>query len=145
MKGDFSRGFNPDRKRAKRYRRVLLQQGRVLLDSDHAALVDAIDQQLRVLSRGLGCPAGSPDYGFLITPGRLLRLFERVDDLRAGPQINPAFSAVTSWLDYQNKYLDRYPGLFIEADAAGLAAPERGANANQPTATQDARSARSAR
>ncbi|MEL6343788.1 MAG: DUF6519 domain-containing protein [Myxococcota bacterium] len=117
MKGDFSRGFNPDRKRDARYRRVLLQQGRVLLDSDHAALVDATDQQLRTLSRGLGCPAGSPDYGFLITPGRLLRLFERITDLRAGPQIDAALAPVTAWLDYSRKYLDRYPSLYIEADS----------------------------
>ena len=43
MKGDFSRGFNPDRKRGREYRRVLAQEGRLLLDSDVNALVDAAD------------------------------------------------------------------------------------------------------
>ena len=50
MKGDFTRGFQPDQSRSKRYRRVLLQQGRVLLDSDHAAMVDATDRSLRELA-----------------------------------------------------------------------------------------------
>ncbi len=53
MKADFSRGYNPDKKRDKEYRRVLLQQGRVLLDSDVAALVDAND---RVLSTPVSRP-----------------------------------------------------------------------------------------
>lgn len=115
MKGDFTRGIQPDRKRGKRYRRVLVQQSRVLLDSDAAALVDSIDRELRQVTADLGCRLGSPDLGYLITPGRLLALFERNDGVSAG-------APATAMRDYQRKYPEaegRYPSLRIEGVAAG--------------------------
>src|SRR5260221_13551192 len=78
MKGVFSRGHQPDRKRGKIYRRVLLQQGRLLLDSDVAATVDAEDGMLRELDKdlGTGSQSGSPDLGYLVTSGPLLAVFQ---------------------------------------------------------------------
>lgn len=109
MKGDFTRGTQPDRKRGKRYRRVLVQQSRVLLDSDAAALVDSFDHELRQVTADLGCRLGSPDYGYLITPGRLLALFEHVDHVTT--------AGATAIRDYSRKYPeapnDRYPSLRI--------------------------------
>ncbi len=107
MKGDFTRGHNPDLQRGKRYRRVLLQQGRVLLDSDHAAAIGAIDRSLRELSEDLGCSAGSPDHGFLITPGKLYAVFDQIDHVSAD-------SNAIARRDYEQRYLDRYPSLYIE-------------------------------
>ncbi len=127
MKGDFSRGFDPDRKRGRRYRRVLLQQGRVVLDSDFNAAVDAEGEEVRGLARDLGCRHGSPDLGFLITPGRLLALF----DPRAGVSVTTTGGAEVV-RDYGRKYLDRYPSLRMRAvGSAGtvtlpLLAPLRG-------------------
>ena len=125
MKGDFTRGFEPDRERGKRYRRVLLQQGRVLLDSDHAALVDATDRSLRELAEDLGCAAGSPDDGFLTTPGTLHRRFDQVAGISDDGNL--------SWhRDYLHRYLERWPSLAIEGTGpAGtltiaLAAPHPG-------------------
>lgn len=69
MKADLSRGHRPDRKRGKDYRRVLLQQGRLLLDSDLAAATDALDTGLRTLARDVAGESGTRDQGFLITPG----------------------------------------------------------------------------
>jgi hypothetical protein len=110
MKGDFSRGFNPDSKRGQIYRRVLLQQGRLLLDSDYNTGVDALDALIRALGHDLGCHAGSPDLGFLVTPGRLLALFDPI----AG--IEPATTGGVEVLhDYSRKYLDRYPSLRVTA------------------------------
>lgn len=114
MKGDFSRGFQPDSKRGERYRRVLLQQGRLLLDSDVAALVDALDGSIRLTAKALGCAAGSPDLGFLITPGRLLALFDELDHVEAG-------SAVDIRRDYARRYLSRYPSLRMEAGSGSAA------------------------
>lgn len=108
MKGDFTRGFNPDTKRGERYRRVLLQQGRALLDSDIAALVDATDASIRDAVRLTACAAGSPDLGFLVTPGVLLAQFDGV----LGNQVDVAGAAV-ALRDYAQKYLDHLPGLRI--------------------------------
>lgn len=108
MKGDFTRGFNPDSKRGERYRRVLLQQGRALLDSDIAALVDAVDANLRDTLRLTTCRAGSCDLGFLVTPGRLLAQF----DGTRGNSFLLAGGAVAV-LDYSRKYLERLPGLRV--------------------------------
>lgn len=112
MKGDFTRGHQPDQKRGKRYRRVLLQQGRVLLDSDVAALVDANDRSLRELGEDLGCRMGSPDYGFLITTGKLYSLFDRIDHVTPG-------AAVVVHRDYEHKLHDRFPSLYVEGTAGG--------------------------
>ncbi|MFN0245408.1 MAG: DUF6519 domain-containing protein [Kofleriaceae bacterium] len=115
MKGDFTRGTHPDRKRGKRYRRVLVQQSRVLLDSDAAALVDSFDHELRQVTADLGCRLGSPDYGYLITPGRLLALFEHIDHVTAA-------TGATAIRDYSRKYPEepdgRYPSLRITGAAA---------------------------
>lgn len=112
MKGDFTRGHNPDLQRAKRYRRVLLQQGRVLLDSDHAATMGAMDRNLRELGQDLGCAAGGSDYGFLLTPGKLYALFNDLDHVRSKQNVELE-------RDYQLKYLNRYPSLHIEGTADG--------------------------
>ncbi|MFY0617685.1 DUF6519 domain-containing protein [Shimia sp.] len=106
MKGDFTRGFNPDTKRGERYRRVLLQQGRALLDSDMTALSDAIEGSLRQNLAMTACHAGSPDLGLLITPGRLLAQF----DSTLGNPVDSIGGAVAV-RDYARKYLDRLPGL----------------------------------
>ncbi|MCP4936302.1 MAG: hypothetical protein GY927_19380 [bacterium] len=108
MKGDFSRGYNPDTKRAKSYRRVLLQQGRALLDSDVAALVDNTDKLIRETVDLLGCDAGSSDLGYFITPGQLLTLF----DPRLGVEFITTGDA-TAVRDYSHKYLDQLPGLLL--------------------------------
>jgi len=113
MKGDFSRGFDPDRKRGRDYRRVLLQQGRALLDSDFNASIDAQDQLIREVARDLGCRAGSPDLGFLVTPGRLLALF----DPKAAIETTVT-GGVAAVRDYNRKYLDRYPALRATAGTA---------------------------
>jgi hypothetical protein len=106
MKGDFSRGSNPDRKRGKPYRRVLLQQRRLLLDSDLAAMSDAQDQLTRGVTRDVGGAAGSSDLGYLITPGKLQAVFEHLDRVRGeGPLVFHR--------DYSRKYLGRFPSLFL--------------------------------
>lgn len=116
MYGDYSRGHEPDRKRGRSYRRVLLQQGRPLLDSDIAASVDALLGEVRATVRGLGCAAGSPDLGFLVTSGRLLAIpAEAVDGLIV------TAGAPDAWLDYRHRYLGRYPALQLIA-AGGAAA-----------------------
>lgn len=102
MKGDFTRGFNPDRHRGETYRRVLLQKGRPLLDSDWAALVDATDTAIREAVRLGTCHAGSPDLGFLVTPGRLLAQFDGT--LGNAITVTGDDEAVR---DYARTYLDR--------------------------------------
>jgi hypothetical protein len=112
MHGDYSRGHEPDRKRGRNYRRVLLQMGRPVLDSDVAAMVDAVLGEVRSATRGLGCAAGSPDLGFLVTPGRLLSMFaEAAGDLtvQGTPDV---------WLDYRFRYAERYPALHVAAGGA---------------------------
>jgi hypothetical protein len=106
MKGDFSRGIHPDSRRGKAYRRVLLQQRRLLLDSDLAAMVDAQDRLLRGAVTGLGSTTGSPDLGFLITPGKLHALFDRLDGVRAE-------AGVDFYRDHDRRYLGRHPSLFL--------------------------------
>src|SRR5829696_1908467 len=108
MHGDFSRGHEPDRKRGRDYRRVLLQMGRPVLDSDVAAAVDATLGQVRALGRGVGCAAGSPDLGFLVTPGRLLAVFAE-----AAGRVEAAGGAPDIWIDYRYRYLERYPALNV--------------------------------
>lgn len=107
MRGDFTRGHRPDQKRGRNYRRVLLQQGRLLLDSDFNALVDAHDELLRDLSRDTACLAGSPDLGYLVTAGRLLALFDELDGIEAN------VGGFELYRDYSHKYLDRYPSLYL--------------------------------
>lgn len=116
MYGDYSRGHEPDRKRGRSYRRVLLAQGRPVLDSDVAASVDALLGEVRATARGLGCAAGSPDLGFLVTPGRLLAILaDAADGLTA------TGGAPDAWLDYRHRYLGRYPALALTA-GGGVAA-----------------------
>ena len=113
MYGDFSRGHEPDRKRGRNYRRVLLQMGRPVLDSDVAAMVDAVLGEVRTTTRGLGCAAGSPDLGFLVTPGRLLAIFAESHDALTVTQGTP-----DAWLDYRHRFADRYPALHLAARGA---------------------------
>ncbi|SHN13494.1 DUF6519 domain-containing protein [Cryptosporangium aurantiacum] len=108
VNGDLSRGHEPDRKRGREYRRVLLEMGSPVLDSDVASLVDAVLGETRTVARGLGTAAGSPDLGFLVTPGRLLIVFaEALDGLRVA-QGNPKVC-----LDYRHRFADRYPALQV--------------------------------
>ncbi len=115
MKGDFSRGHTPDRKRGEKYRRVLLQEGRLLLDSDIAASVDAYDRLLRDLAGDVGCKLGSPDLGYIVTPGPLFAFFETLDDVSGLPALGDAFRA---FRDHAIKYLERYPALYLDCTAA---------------------------
>ena len=113
MYGDFSRGHEPDAKRGRRYRRVLPQMGRPLIDSDLAASADALLGEIRGSTRLLGGPAGSSDLGFLITPGRLLVVFAE-----AAKRVSVTLGAPDVWVDYQHRYKERYPALYIGAGAA---------------------------
>jgi hypothetical protein len=110
MQGDFTRGHRPDGKRGQRFTRALMQQRRLLLDSDVNALVDALHERLRDLASDLGCPKGSPDLGFLVTPGSLLAIFETLTDVVIDE------NNVTVYRDYSRKFLDRFPSVFIAAD-----------------------------
>lgn len=112
MYGDFSRGHAPDRVRGRHYRRVLLQQGRPVLDSDVAAELDAVLETVRASTRTLGCRAGSSDLGFLVTPGRLVTIFSRA---RQGLQVTAGTPRV--WVDFRYRYADRYPALHLGAPA----------------------------
>ncbi len=128
MRGDFTRGHQPDQKRGRNYRRVLLQQGRLLLDSDFNALVDAHDELLRDLSRDTSCRAGSPDLGYLVTAGQLLAVFDELDGIETSG-IN-----LEIYRDYRHKYLDRYPSLYLgnsSAVAATLQIPLRASSAGE--------------
>jgi Family of unknown function (DUF6519) len=120
MYGDYSRGHEPDRKRGRYYRRVLLQMGRPVLDSDYAATVDALLGEVRAATRLLGCRAGSSDLGFLVTPGRLLAIFaataRRLTVTSGSPDV---------WIDYRYRFAERYPALYVAAPAgaASVALP----------------------
>ena len=129
MHGDFSRGHRPDGKRGESYLRGFAQQRRLLLDSDLNAMTDALHERLRVLSRHVACPKGSPDLGYLVTPGRLLAVFRELDG------VVTASSNVTYYRDYQRKYLDRYPSLRVAADqgVAGAVTVRLRAEANGDT------------
>jgi hypothetical protein len=77
-RGDFSRfPFDPK----KHWSAVLMQQGRVQLDSDWNAQVDILDHRLRTGAADLVGPAGGPagNTGFEILPGYGL-LFDGKDD-----------------------------------------------------------------
>lgn len=111
MHGDYSRGHEPDRKRGRNYRRVLLQMGRPVLDSDIASMVDALLGEVRATTRGLSCAAGSPDLGFLVTPGRLLTVFAETQDRLAVTQGTP-----DAWIDYRFRFAERYPALHLAAN-----------------------------
>src|SRR4051794_16996075 len=110
MYGDYSRGIAPDRKRGRNYRRVLLQMGRPVLDSDVAASVDAVLGEIRATARSFGCAAASADLGYLITAGRLLALFAEAADGLTVTQGTP-----NAWLDYRFRYAERYPALHLAA------------------------------
>ncbi|GAA1553006.1 hypothetical protein GCM10009789_03180 [Kribbella sancticallisti] len=112
MHGDFSRGHEPDRVRGRDYRRVLLQQGRPVLDSDVAATVDSLLDEVRATTRALGCTAGSTDLGYLITPGRLVTIFSRV---ARGLQVMSG--SPDAWVDFRRRYAGRYPALHLAAPA----------------------------
>lgn len=114
MKGDFTRGHRPDQKRGEKYRRVLLQEGRLVLDSDIAASVDATDALIRDLASDVGCERGSPDLGYLVTPGPLFAIFETLDGVGL-PAPGGGFKA---FRDHGKKYQERFPSLYIGAPTA---------------------------
>jgi hypothetical protein len=115
MYGDYSRGHEPDRKRGHNYRRVLLQMGRPVLDSDVASMVDAVLGEVRATTRGLSCAAGSPDLGFLVTPGRLLTVFAEARHGLTVTQGTP-----DAWIDYRFRFAERYPALHLAVAAGGV-------------------------
>ena len=118
MEADLSRGHRPDRKRGRVYRRVLVRQGAALLDSDIAALGDAQDQLLREALGFAACAEGSPDLGFLVTPGVLLAQFLPV----LGPE--PTVTApATATRDFSRRYLDRLPGLRLAGPGGTVEVP----------------------
>lgn len=85
MKGDFSRftTFNP----AKQFTRVLMQQGRVQLDSDFNEQMDMLWYYLRTLATDLIGPYGGPDndqLGFQITPQTVQGNVRALEDLQIG-------------------------------------------------------------
>ncbi|MGY1708338.1 DUF6519 domain-containing protein [Geodermatophilus sp. SYSU D00758] len=113
MYGDYSRGHEPDRARGERYHRVLMQMGRPVLDSDVAALVDAVLDEVRTTTRGLGGAAGSPDLGFLVTPGRPLAVFA---EAAAGLRVVGGQPDVG--IDHRFRLAGRYPALYVAAGGA---------------------------
>ncbi|RKG76382.1 hypothetical protein D7W79_18005 [Corallococcus exercitus] len=115
MKGDFTRGHRPDARRKEKYRRVLLQEGRLVLDSDIAASVDAADTLLRDLASDVGCEQGSPNLGYLATPGPLLAVFETLD----GVTLPAPGGTFVAYRDYGAKYHERFPSLYVGAKVAG--------------------------
>jgi Family of unknown function (DUF6519) len=84
MKGDFSRStFNP----ARHFTRVLMQQGRVQLDSDFNEQVDMLWYYLRTLATDLIGPYGGPDsdeLGFKIVPRTVPGSAKVLEDLSIG-------------------------------------------------------------
>ncbi|AGP41495.1 hypothetical protein [Sorangium cellulosum] len=88
---------------------MLLQQGRLVLDSDVAAAADAADTLLRDLAADVGCETGSPDLGYLATPGPLVAIFETLDGV-ALPDPSASFKAHR---DYGRKYKERFPSLYV--------------------------------
>jgi hypothetical protein len=115
MEGDFSRGHRPDGKRGKTYRRVLIQEGRALLDSDVAALVDAGERMVRDAVLHGACAAGSSDLGYLVTPGELLALFDPVEGVSVA-----ATGGAEAVRDFSRKYLDRLPGLRLRGTGGSV-------------------------
>lgn len=115
MYGDFTRGHAPDRARGRRYRRVLLQQGRPVLDSDVAARVDSLLAETRSVARSLGCAAGSSDLGFLVTPGRLITIFAHVRQ-----RLEVFAGSPDAWVDYRFRFADRYPALHLSAPSGNV-------------------------
>jgi len=114
MKGDFSRGHGPDARRGRRYQRVLLQQGRLLLDSDFNAFSDATESRLREMARDLGGREGSPDGGFLITSGPPLAVFESPGALL---RLEASAAPFAVRLDHRQRFRGRFPSLCVDATA----------------------------
>ncbi|MCD4843355.1 MAG: DUF6519 domain-containing protein [Methanosarcinales archaeon] len=67
MKGDYSRIPFNERKKMQHYRKVYLQQGKVLLDSDLNENTDLLHYQMKTLVKDGLC--GSPNIGFRIGRG----------------------------------------------------------------------------
>ena len=67
MKGDYSRIPFNERKKMQHYRKVYLQQGKVLLDSDLNENTDLLHYQMKTLAKDGLC--GSPNTGFRIGRG----------------------------------------------------------------------------
>ncbi|WP_158625677.1 DUF6519 domain-containing protein [Corallococcus carmarthensis] len=94
---------------------MLLQEGRLVLDSDVAASVDAADTLLRDLASDVGCEQGSPNLGYLATPGPLLAVFETLD----GVTLPAPGGTFVAYRDYGAKYHERFPSLYVGAKVAG--------------------------
>jgi hypothetical protein len=95
-RGDFSRfPFDP----RKHWSAVLLQQGRVQLDSDWNTQVDILDHRLRSGAADLVGPAGGPagNVGFEILPGYGLLFDGRDDFVVLGGRGVHTFSPAGAW------------------------------------------------
>jgi N-acetylneuraminic acid mutarotase len=110
MHGDFSRGHRPDRKRGKAYQRVLLQQGRALLDSDFNALSDAHEHLLRELALDAGVGNGRVGGGFLLSNGPVVARFDSLARL----DIN----GVRAQIDPRHPFRETFPALHIDGTRA---------------------------
>jgi hypothetical protein len=116
MKGDFSR-LTFDRDKA--YTKVMMQQGRVLLDSDWNEQAVLLDQTVRLLARDLFGSHGGPEetLGFKITPknrdlvishGRYYvegRAVENADDLLFSQQLGFGVDDVMNEDDFKDAWL----------------------------------------
>ncbi|MFP5284341.1 MAG: DUF6519 domain-containing protein, partial [Thermoanaerobaculia bacterium] len=95
-RGDFSRfPFDPK----KHWSAVLMQQGRVQLDSDWNAQVDILDHRLRSGAADLVGPAGGPagNTGFEILPGYGLLFDGKDDQVVIGGRGVHTFSPAGEW------------------------------------------------
>lgn len=72
MKGDYSKIPFNDTKKKQHYRKVYLQQGRVLLDSDLNENTDLLHYQTKTLAKDVACLCGSPNNGFRVGKGLIL-------------------------------------------------------------------------
>lgn len=112
MKGDFSRGHQPDAARGRRYRRVLAQQGRVVLDSDLNAGAEAGERNLRDLAADVLGEGGARRGGFVVTPGRLFADFDVIEHVR--PPIPPG-ADFRFTRDFRHRTFGRLPTLHLDA------------------------------
>ena len=100
MKGDYSKIPFDERKKMQHYRKVYLQQGKVLLDSDLNENTDLLHYQMKTLVKDGLC--GSPNIGFRI--GRGVPLVPVDDHRYIGKGKGWDVDKGTLTIDYFNKF-----------------------------------------
>ena len=100
MKGDYSKISFDERKKMQHYRKVYLQQGKVLLDSDLNENTDLLHYQMKTLAKDGLC--GSPNIGFRI--GRGVPLLPVDDHRYIGKGKGWDVDKGTLTIDYFNKF-----------------------------------------